>query len=80
MSYKIKPTQTPVPFAIRGTQFGQPVQKNLIQEPSFTLNATLGTEKNQSNSFFFYIVNLIGYINSLIIGQNTHIKKYFYTT
>ena len=40
-------------------QFGRLVQKNLIQEPSFTLNATLGTKKiNQIPSSFTSLISL----------------------
>ena len=80
MSYKIKPTQTPVPFAIRQNPNLVNLCKKLDPRAFFYTYRNTGHRKNQSNSFFFYIINLIGYINSLTIGQNTHIKKYFYTT
>ena len=60
ISYKIKSTQTPLPFAIHQNPNSVNLcKKNLIQEPSFTLNATLGTEEiNQIPSSFNSLISL----------------------
>ena len=59
------------------TQFGKPVQHLQLTQHQH--------RENRSNSFFVYIIILIGffilfYLNNLTIGQNTHIRKYSNTS
>ena len=58
------------------TQFGKPVQHLQLMQHRH--------RENRSNSFFVYIIILIGfffiYLNNLIVGQNTHIRKYSNTS